>query len=173
MPSSMRPTTTSDGVEVVSVMIAEGREPKANAIGTPANTMTAPTPTKKISEIELPSGFRIGPGGTEQRDQRRGQRDRDQCWPQRGGAHEAQHGDQQHQREPVGIAEARQELMISSAGVTTKFRPAYTRSAGGRISSRNATRPPAPPLRSSARVCGVTRCDDAGHAACARRAEAR
>ena len=60
MPSSILPTTTVEGVDVVSVMKAKVARPNANAIGTAANTITATNPTKKMRRLMLPSGIRTG-----------------------------------------------------------------------------------------------------------------
>ena len=52
MPSSMRPTTTIMGVSGgESRDSAKVASPKEKAIGTPANTMAATRPTKKMSRL--------------------------------------------------------------------------------------------------------------------------
>ena len=56
MPSSIRPTSTINGVRVVSARYPKIARPNANAIGTPAKTQKPTTPTKKITRLRLPSG---------------------------------------------------------------------------------------------------------------------
>ncbi len=60
MPSSMRPTITKIGTELVKVRKDKAPRPKQNAIGTPM-TRRMPTPTtRNTTMFQLPSGTSAG-----------------------------------------------------------------------------------------------------------------
>ena len=60
-PSSMRPTTTPNGIEVDSERYEKVANPKANAIGIPNKTADPTTPIKKITRFALPKSDNTGP----------------------------------------------------------------------------------------------------------------
>ena len=60
MPSSMRPTITPTGIVVVSARKPKVARPKLTAMGTPISTVSAVTPTKKITRFSLPSAGSSG-----------------------------------------------------------------------------------------------------------------
>lgn len=91
-----------------------------NAIGTPANTVKATTPTKKISRLSLPSGASTGPAS---------QKAATSATVPSAATAICRKVHTRSRRSsattpisamPAGMAEARQALLISSAGVTTK-----------------------------------------------------
>ena len=151
MPSSMRPTRTSQRRRASSAPDSRSvARPNAKAIGTPANTVAATTPTKKISRLRLPSLWNSGRGEPEQRDeQRRPRRARRTSASGDAGLGEPQHREHRHQHDAdrqrrgapgvVNLQRRRRDRTTSSQRVIAG-RPG--RSAAGR-------RAPAPVAKAS------------------------
>ena len=60
MPSSIRPTTTSNGTSVVKARKLTAPSPKQKAIGTPATRHSPTSPTRKIRMFSKPSCMNCG-----------------------------------------------------------------------------------------------------------------
>ena len=73
--------------------------PKQKAIGTPASTVAATSPTKKISRLRLPSGFSEGPASQKPPATSATSARRAQCPRRAGQPQQPDDGHQQHQPE--------------------------------------------------------------------------
>ncbi|MDT4834424.1 hypothetical protein FQZ97_680600 [compost metagenome] len=155
MPSSSRPTITTMGVLVARIRYENVASANENAIGTPAKTVAATTPTKKISRFSLPSDVNSGCASQNNPTTAAAPTSATSIWGRVCVRTRRSRATTDISPMPTGMAAARQALLSSSAGVMMKCSSCAYSTAGARISARKASDAAVAAVSSCARRAGL------------------